>query len=238
MSAPPPSPAVTEIAAPVLLGVIGDWTLYGTLVVQLYSYSYNFPEDRKTFKLLVYAISSLETLRTTLSGVDMYYKFASGFGSMDRLSDPYMFVFQVSIIGAVISMAVQYFFAYRVWMLSNKTSFWLCTIICTCSTVNATAELTWGVYAHVLKRFRNGWQLKVFSLTWLIGNTVTNTMITTAMLYHLTRQLSYEGGSIFGHSLTKIMGLTIESNVLTFTSGIIALLMIAIFPDKMWYTFP
>ncbi|KAF8486808.1 hypothetical protein DFH94DRAFT_700772 [Russula ochroleuca] len=95
MSAPPVPSNVAEIAAPLLFGILWNWTLFGVLVVQLYVYSYNFPEDRKLLKLLVYGIFLLETLQTALTGADLYYWFASGFGNMDHLLDPYASVFDV-----------------------------------------------------------------------------------------------------------------------------------------------
>jgi hypothetical protein len=78
----------------------------------------------------VYAVFLLETLQTALSGADLYYWFVSGFGDMDHLHSPYLSPFDVPIIGSAISLTVQFFFAYRVWVLSAKKSWWLCVIIC------------------------------------------------------------------------------------------------------------
>ena len=78
---------------------------------------------------LVYGILFLETLQTALSGRDLYYWFASGFGNMDHLQDPYAGPFDVPIIGSIVSGAVQSFFIYRIWVLSYKKSWWLCVII-------------------------------------------------------------------------------------------------------------
>ncbi|KAI0252230.1 hypothetical protein BJV78DRAFT_1124933, partial [Lactifluus subvellereus] len=116
-----------------LLGAVWNWMLYGVLIVQLYVYTYNFLGDRKLLKLLVYAIFFLETLQTALTGADLYYWFASGFGDMDHLVDPYASAFDVPIIGSIVSLTVQFFFAYRVWILSEKKSGWLCMVICVVS---------------------------------------------------------------------------------------------------------
>jgi hypothetical protein len=110
-------------------------------------YSYNFPLDNKYFKLLgtralhiiprlpdiyfvVYSIFFLETLQTALSGADLYYWFAAGFGNVDRLFTPYASFIDVPILGSVVSQCVQFFFVYRIWVLSEKRSWWLCVIIC------------------------------------------------------------------------------------------------------------
>jgi len=70
---PPIPPNIEELAAPLLLGAVWNWCLYGALVVQFYVYTYNFPGDKRLIKLLVYSIFVLETLQTALSGADLYY---------------------------------------------------------------------------------------------------------------------------------------------------------------------
>jgi hypothetical protein len=75
----------------------------------------------------------IETLQTALSGADLFYWFADGFGDIDRLKVPHAAAFDVPMIGAVISTIVQFFFSYRVWVLSNKGYRWLCLIIIICT---------------------------------------------------------------------------------------------------------
>jgi len=208
------------------------------LVVQVYVYSYNFPRDRLPVKLLVYATFLIETVQTILSGIDAYHRFASGFGSLQRLTEPYLAVFVGPIIGAIVSLTVQYFFAYRVWVLSNKKALLLCLLICTISTVDATAAFIGGIYTHVRGEFANGWAVKVLVYTWLGGNAAADILITTAMIYYLTIRRSNTTVSFSNHALSRIVRLTIETNILTTTTGVVSLLMLAIYPDKIWYTCP
>jgi len=217
---------------------VWNWALYGVLVVQTYVYSYNFPEDRILIKLLVYAVFLIETIQTAMSGADLYYRFASGFGNMNRLNNPYISAFEVPLIGAVVSLAVQYFFSYRVWVLSNEKSWWVCVIICVCSTFDALAAFAWGVYSHVIDMFVDGWRLKFFAWSWLIGNTVADTLIASLMLHHLTGRRGAGDDPFRKHALRRIVRLTVETNVMTTVNGIIALLMVSIFPNKLWYTCP
>jgi hypothetical protein len=78
----------------------------------------------------VSTIFFIETVQTVLSGADMYFWFVSGFGKVDRLSSFVTAFFAVPIIEAVVSLIVQFFYAYRIWLLSAKKSRWLCLIIC------------------------------------------------------------------------------------------------------------
>jgi len=86
--------------------------------------------------------------------------------------------------------------------------------------------------------FAHGRTLKVLALTWLIGNTVADLLITAAMLYHCTKRRNVGDRYFSNHALSRIVRLTIETNVLTSIVGVIALLMVSIFPDKNWFTCP
>ena len=111
-------------------------------------YSYNFSQDKKYIKLLgttfftsspyaspdipfvVYSIFFLETVQTALSGADLYYWFAAGFDNVYQLTTPFASFFDLTIMGSVVSLCVQFFFVYRIFVLSKKQSRWLCGIIC------------------------------------------------------------------------------------------------------------
>jgi len=168
----------------------------------------------------------------------MYYRFATGFGSLEHLIDPYLSPFVGPIFGAIVSLTVQYFFAYRVWVLSNKRSFWLCLLICTFSTVDATAAFTGGIYTHVRGKFASGWVLKVLVYIWLGGNAGADILITMAMIYYLSIRKVGTMVPRSNHALSRIVRLTIETNVLTTTTGVVSLLLLSIFPNKIWYTCP
>jgi len=229
---------VVQLAAPLLFGVLWNWTLYGVLVVQIYVYSYNFPDDRKLLKLLVYSIFLLETLQTALSGGDVYYWFASGFDQVDHLRNPFAAAFDVPIIGSIVSGTVQFFFVYRVWVLSDRKSRWYCVLIAVCATLDTIGAFAGGIYAHVSRTFISGQSLQIAALTWLIGDTVTDLLIVAAMLYYLTRRRNADKGPWCNHALVKIVRLTIETNVLTATTSVVALLLIAILPHKFYYLCP
>ncbi|KAH9001868.1 hypothetical protein EDB86DRAFT_405902 [Lactarius hatsudake] len=147
MSNPPSfwSQNVAEITTPYLLGVLWNWTLYGVLVVQTYVYSYNFPGDRTLLKLLVYSVFLVETAQTALTGADLYDWFAPGFFDMGV----YQSDFDVPIIGSIVSLTVQLFFVHRIWLLSERSSWFPCLIICLCSIVGAVAAFYGGVHAYV-----------------------------------------------------------------------------------------
>jgi hypothetical protein len=79
---------------------------------------------------IVYTVFLLETVQTALSGADLYYWFAAGFGDMNHLDTPFASPFDVPLIESLVSAMVQFFYAYRVWVLSNRQSRSFCLIIC------------------------------------------------------------------------------------------------------------
>ena len=83
-----------------------------------------------TYIFVVYSIFFLETIQTVLSGADLYYWFAAGFGNILQLTGPFASFIDLPIMGSVVSLSVQFFFAHRIFKLSEKRSGWLCVIIC------------------------------------------------------------------------------------------------------------
>ncbi|KAH9068059.1 hypothetical protein EDB83DRAFT_2519175 [Lactarius deliciosus] len=240
MSNPPVpwSQNVVEITTPYLLGVLWNWTLYGVLVVQTYVYSYNFPGDRTLLKLLaappMYSVFLVETAQTALTGADLYDWFAPGFFDMGFHQTD----FDVPIIGSIVSLIVQLFFVYRIWLLSERSSWFPCLIICLCSIVGAVAAFYGGVYAYVHDNHMSRQALHIPLLIWMSGNALADVLIACSIFFHLRRRRNEGDGQFSEHALSRIVRLTIETNVLTSTVGIIVFLMLAIFPDKSWFACP
>ena len=73
----------------------------------------------------VYSVFLLETLRTALSGADLYSWFVSGYGGINHLTLPRNSSIKGPILGSAVSLSVQLFFIYRIWVLGKKGSWWL-----------------------------------------------------------------------------------------------------------------
>jgi hypothetical protein len=78
---------------------------------------------------VVYIVFFLETVQTALSGADLYYWFAIGFGKTDHLFSSFLSFLDVPIMGFVVALIVQFFFVYRILVLSERRWWWLCVII-------------------------------------------------------------------------------------------------------------
>ncbi|KAI0261392.1 hypothetical protein BC834DRAFT_477963 [Gloeopeniophorella convolvens] len=119
---------IAKITGPILLGELFNWCLYGVLIVQVSLYSYYFPFDKWAIKVLVYSVFVAETVQTILTGIDICYWFAAGFGNIERLSTTYIAPLDTPMFGALIAFVVQSSFCYRIWAL-QKSLLWWCLII-------------------------------------------------------------------------------------------------------------
>ena len=78
---------------------------------------------------VAYGIFLVETVQSGLGISDLYYWFASGYGDPSHLTNPHFSVWDGPLLGGVTSVTVQFFFAYRIWVLSERKSWWLCLLI-------------------------------------------------------------------------------------------------------------
>ncbi|KAI0037928.1 hypothetical protein FA95DRAFT_1506315, partial [Auriscalpium vulgare] len=111
-----------------LLGICLNFCLYGVLAAQVYSYNYNFAEDKKRFKVLVYGIFIIETAQTAMTGADVFYWYAAGFGNVARLQNTYISSLDTPFMGSFISLIVQWFYAYRIWVI-KPALLWLSGVV-------------------------------------------------------------------------------------------------------------
>jgi len=207
------------------------------LVVQFYIYSYNFPRDSRLIKLLVYIVFFLETVQTALSSADLYYWFAVGFGKPDHLFSSFLSFLDLPIMGSFVALIVQFFFVYRIWVLSEKRWWWLCVIVCLLSLFGVFGAFSAGIASYVSGVFIRGAGLQIFEMTWLIANTLSDLFIAFAMLYHL-RRIWARDGNLSNYVLVSIVRLIVETNLATTTVSVASLLMVFLYPDKNWYVCP
>jgi len=67
---------------------------------------------------------------------------------------------------------------------------------------------------------------------------VADILITMAMIYYLSIRKVGTMVPSSNHALSRIVRLTVETNILTTTTGVVSLLLLSIFPNKIWYTCP
>ncbi|KAH9952909.1 hypothetical protein BC827DRAFT_1251959 [Russula dissimulans] len=96
----------------------------------------------------------------------------------------------------LVSLTVQFFFMYRIMVLSQKRLWWLCVFILLCSIVGGIAAFSAGVYTHIRGKYATGRILKMLVPTWVTGNTISDLLITSALVFYLVRRRTREASAV------------------------------------------
>ncbi|KAF8489813.1 hypothetical protein F5888DRAFT_1638428 [Russula emetica] len=210
-------PGIARVTAPILFGPMINWALCPTNS-RVDVYSYNFVDDKRLLKTLVYFIFLLETVQTALTGVDVYYWFIVGFGDPEGLKKSRFSPIDVPTMDGLISVIVQLFFCYRIWTLSKRL-WWFCIVI---------------VVSAALGRFA---VIKPSLYLWLITSAVVDILIAVTMTFLLRRRRDNEN-RCSRDVLPRIARLTVETNTLTATVAIVSFALYIGFPNDIYYACP
>ena len=139
----------------------------------------------------MYSVFVIETVQTGLTGADLYYWFVSGFGNLNHLASPHESGFDVPIIGTIVSLTVQFFFMYRIWVLSEKrrSSWFLCLLIFLVSRSYQSRAHTSHSYLSVLYCCCSGRVLRRYLCKSRLSQVISN-------LAHICRRLSTTTSSL------------------------------------------
>ena len=140
----------------------------------------------------MYCVFLLETVRTALYGADLYYKFVSGYGDISQLASSHISSIEGPILGSVVSLWVQLFFVYRIWMLGKKESLWLCILICL-----VTFPLVW--FLDVSHNHRSSLLSTRQGHSWVVSMSVSS--ILQDMQHAHTQQARVHGQVAHGRTL-------------------------------------
>ncbi|KAJ7252925.1 hypothetical protein C8J57DRAFT_1077236, partial [Mycena rebaudengoi] len=103
-----------------IIAYLADWALFAALTVQLYLYYQAFPNDRLSYKCLVYGVYSIQLVQIILSTMDAFKKFGTHYSDVSALTQVDFAWFTVPFTIALDSIIVQSFYAFRIFILSKS----------------------------------------------------------------------------------------------------------------------
>ncbi|KAJ6513703.1 hypothetical protein C8R47DRAFT_1313819 [Mycena vitilis] len=222
MSAIPPD--IAMITGPTMVGICLNWGFMGVLAVQLYYYTENFQDDRRLIKLIVYGLALLDIAQTVMVTADAFHWFVFGFGKMAQLDETFLNSWDVPVLDAVISLVVQAFYCWRIYLL-RKTII-IPVIILLISLTQCAAGIVTGVQAHQLGYLSLISTEVVPQTMWLVGGALADVAIAAVLSWTLLSQRHTGAGSSQTHSMvSKIIRLVIETNALTASVAVLALIL-------------
>lgn len=228
-------PNIGAIAGPTLLGFMFEYAFFAILCLLVYDYFSSFPDDKIVSKLVVYSLFAITLTQTVLLTVDAWRMFATGYGNPLELLTVGFIWFSVPVTTSVVSMIVQIFFAYRLYLLSKS---WLLGGFITCvSLTQGITGIVSGSQAHRINNFALlPTQAFVGTITWLTGSAVCDVIIAVSMIYFLS---SRDTGFKETHNIIRrLVLLTIETGSVTAFLAIVTIVLFGVFPGQTYYTTP
>jgi len=225
-----------DAAGPLFVGILLNWGLYGILVVQVYIYWTAFPSDQWHTKLLVYTLFVLDTLQSILLARDGFSIFAEGFGNLERLNEIGLVWFTVPILAALVSLIVECFFAYRIWVLSGRSP-WIPSAVVVTSWTQAIGAILAGVKAFEVKEYTLlQTHARIEITVWHVGSATCDVLIAISMCYYLWKR---DTGFKRTHTaIIRLIQLTIETGTATASVAIIDLVLFSAGSGKAYYIAP
>jgi hypothetical protein len=205
-----------------MVGICLNWGFMGVTAVQLYIYHISYPDDTRNIKALVYSLFVLDCLQTGLVTADAFHWFVFGFGNMNTLDDTFLNSWDVPMLDAIISLIVQSFYSWRVYVL--RKSFIFPVIITLISLMQCAAGIAVAVQAHKLGHLSKISTEVGSQTTWLVGATATDLLITAVLTWTLLSSKSRVHQKSHG-MINRIVTLTVETNAATTFITVLSLIL-------------
>ncbi|EGN94749.1 hypothetical protein SERLA73DRAFT_187806 [Serpula lacrymans var. lacrymans S7.3] len=218
---------IALLNGPILLGFFFNWALVGALTIQVFLYHIHYPNDSKKIKYLVYGLYLTEWVQTILMTNDAFQWFVFGYGHPNTLDNYYTSWFNVPVLTGIISMVVQLFFSWRVWILARKY-----LIPCTIAFIALTqgcAGVASGIQLRELPNFLALSTLSPAVSVWHAGSATADILIAVSMTYLLLKRKSTHDGT--NYVVLRLIQLTVETGSITAVASILDLVLFLVFPN-------
>ncbi|KAI0314887.1 hypothetical protein OF83DRAFT_404825 [Amylostereum chailletii] len=215
MYAPGVPSDVVVLTAPQLLGFLWNWALFGVLTAQVYYYSIHFKADRRGLKLLVYGLYIWEVVQTALIGRDAFAIFGRGWGDLSVLVSAETLWFNSPFMSGTISITVQSFFAWRIYVL------------------RIIVKIT-------LSGSDAGLQAKTYPVTtvWLVCSAACDLIICICMIVWYMRTRVHVTFRATDDIITQVIRLSVATGMLTAAVATVDTVMFLVFQNNNYHMCP
>jgi len=236
-----PIPALDGTLGAIEIGLILGTFLFGMLTIQTFYYFRTYPEDSVYLRALVILIWSLELAHTICAWHGVYLITVTFYGQPRHIADPPSSLILTSLFSAILTMAVQTFFAFRVRTLSKR---WSIPLVC-CVFNTLALVLSIMPLPNLLANGYEALAAKDRSIVAAASAVVpaANIMIAISLCYYLwdTQRVQLEEG--FGKFkqtrsiIITLMIWTAETTIITSLMSIMQLILFLVRTDLVWTTF-
>ncbi|KAJ3719472.1 hypothetical protein EV361DRAFT_261466 [Lentinula raphanica] len=231
-------PHVAQLTGPLLLGLCGNWGLFGCSAVQVYLYYLNFPKDSWKLKSLVYGLFIWDIMQTAMYTSTVFNSLASGWGNVVALEALGIIWFDIPFMSGVASCIVQCFYAWRIYVLGRSAP--LSLFIVALALMEGAAAIALGISIKIHVQTFSDLQSKTFVVTsvWLLGSASCDVIISVCMLYLLTRARKSTSYRHTENMLSRLIRLTVGGGLLTTSVAIVDAIMYLVFQHNNYHAAP
>jgi len=232
--------------APIMFGLIWNWFLMGTLMVQVYYYHLTFSRDPKILKALVYIVFLCDLAQTGLTTHTAYYTFVEHYTNAGVLNDPARTIIAQPLFDGIIGALVQGFYAWRIWQLGkNHTSkvalFIILGAIIAVASLQTVSAMTFAFsYVTLQQHPIDIFNAKINKCVeiWLASGMTVDTIIAFTMSYLVLKARGTTPCQQSVSILTKILVRIVATGVLTAFCAMIGLIAFVRFLKTDLYETP
>nr|GAT59195.1 predicted protein [Mycena chlorophos] len=211
-----------EIAhGPLFIGLFLNVVLYGIMIIQTYMYFLTYTRDKAWTKAFVAVILLLDTLNTVFDFAYLYKCLIKNFGNVEVLARADWLFATDPATTAIIAVAVQLFYAWRVKVLTGNL--WLVAAVVGSAFVAFAGGIGTSVEVHLHPYFINFISFKSVVITWLAGSAVADVIITSILVVHLRSHKSGLAGSDL--LVDRIIRMTVQTGLATSLCATIDLIL-------------
>ncbi|KAJ6577851.1 hypothetical protein B0H19DRAFT_1370916 [Mycena capillaripes] len=223
-----------KFTIPVLVGTLVNWRLQGALFVQLYIYFLAFPKDKLFYKLVVGLIVVAEILQTLGDTKDTVRIFGDGYGNPEVLELVGWAWFSTPIAGSTIACVGQLFFAWRIFVLSDKL--YIPALVAVVTHFQFGAGIWTGVLICRAKTFI---QLQCYTLkppaAWLAATALADLIIVAATAFYVRKRSEPGFSRPTLAALSRILRVTAETGVLCALFAIVDLFLFVTYSGNSYH---
>ncbi|KAJ6559077.1 hypothetical protein DFH09DRAFT_518248 [Mycena vulgaris] len=212
-----------EIAhGPMLIGFFLNAILYGVMILQTHVYFVGVgARDALWMRIFVLSIFILDSMNTIFDFIYLYRSLIVHFDDPSYLQNATWVFATDPALTALIAAMVQFFFAWRVKILTNNNT-WLYLVVVLCTLAGLVGGLATAAEAIITPNFVQFQMAKAWVVLWLSAECIADFLITAILVLHLRRRKT--GFQKTDMMVDRIISVTVHTGFLTSACAILDLI--------------
>ncbi|KAF9442463.1 hypothetical protein P691DRAFT_649194, partial [Macrolepiota fuliginosa MF-IS2] len=218
---------------PMLIGLLINMFLFGTMMVQVYIYYTTYKEDCIWLKLLIFAVFIVDAVNAAENILYIYAGVITHFGDSEyltKVSGGMSMIFCLDsasspLLQVIIGIIVQLFFAWRIFALTR--SWVMVTVVAALASVVSPPHMRFFL-TQILQY--SGHSRDVFVILWLAGTSAADIVITASLVWYLQRHKT--GFRASDMMVNHVIRVTIQTGLVTSVVAIMDLVFFLVKPDS------